>query len=101
MSWPFIILESLPEKTMTFECNTKRVNVNHFQLTQRMNKEWAEHKLIRDSCPALRAMQMTLNDSGVSTQKFPSMLKRNQKHVQKSKFYTQNSGKPLNPKMLN
>jgi hypothetical protein len=78
---PFITLDSLPEKTMTLECNTKSVNVNHFQLTQRMNKEWAEHRLIRDRCPALHAMQMTLNDRGVAaqklehTEKFPSMLK--------------------------
>jgi hypothetical protein len=36
------------KKTMTLECNTKRTNSNHFQLTQRTNKEWTERGVMEE-----------------------------------------------------
>jgi hypothetical protein len=33
---------------MTFEHNTKITNSNHFQLTQRTNKKWAERGVMEE-----------------------------------------------------
>ncbi|XP_033607030.1 uncharacterized protein LOC111863636 isoform X2 [Cryptotermes secundus] len=49
-------------KTTTLKCTIERRNSNHYQLTQRMRKEWT------DSNAALQAVQMmTLNNARMAT----------------------------------
>jgi hypothetical protein len=51
MLWPFITSKSLPERTVTLECNAKERSTNHFQFTQGMNRAWIteEQKMAIDS----------------------------------------------------
>jgi hypothetical protein len=48
MPWPVITSKSLPRKTMTLKCNTKRTNSNHFQLMQRTIKELTERGVMEE-----------------------------------------------------